>query len=181
MGLKLILGPMKSGKSFELISYFAPLKYSQISHMLYHHAKNVRDESVWTRNGFSMKAKKTDNLKEALEKNYQVVGIDEIHMFDLSVVPSIHKLLYRGTEIIVSGLDTDYRGKMFEVIKRLLELGPDSVIYKKAICEKCKNTGATHTQILKDETPILEGLPPVVPDDGTYTYKTVCRKCFITK
>ena len=82
MELTLILGPMKSGKSFELISYFMPLKYTDIPFALYQSMKNIRSENIWSRNGVSLEAKKVDTLAEILESNLKIVGIDEIHMFN---------------------------------------------------------------------------------------------------
>jgi len=81
MELILILGPMKSGKSFELISYFMLLQYADIPFKVLQSAKNVRDQSVWSRNGVFLQAEKATDLREALEGNLKVVGIDEVHMF----------------------------------------------------------------------------------------------------
>lgn len=177
----LILGPMKSGKSFDLINYFSPLKYTNESFALYQPERNVRDEGICSRDGIQLDAKKVPNLKKALEDNFSVVGIDEMHMFDKEDILIVKKLLQKGVKVIISGLDTDYRGKMFDVIKKLLELGPSEVRYKRAVCENCKKHNAVYTQIFKDSTPVTRGLPPVCPDDGTFVYKTVCRNCFITE
>lgn len=179
MDLILILGPMKSGKSFELISYFMPLKYTNIKFNLYQSIRNKRDEDVWSRNGVSIKSKKISSLKEILNKKEKVIGIDEIHMFSESDIIVISELLKRRRKIIVSGLDLDYRGKMFRVIEKLFELGPKKVKYKRAVCEICKKPEAIYTQIYKNNKPVLRGLPSVVPDDGKYAYVPVCRKCFV--
>ncbi|MGC9310180.1 MAG: thymidine kinase [Candidatus Aenigmatarchaeota archaeon] len=179
MPLKIVLGPMKSGKSFEMISHFAPLKYTKIPYALYQSSRNVRDENVWSRNGIELVAKKVESLREAVEGDFRVVGIDEIHMFGEHIVGEIEALLGRGTQVVATGLDTEYRGRMFPVIKRLLELGPETVVYKRAVCEKCKNPNAVYTQVLREGVPVTGGLPSVLPEDGTYEYKAVCRKCFV--
>lgn len=182
MNLTLILGPMKSGKSFELISRFAHLKYTEIPFGLFNSSRNVRDKQVSSRNGgLELVAKKVKSLSEIKAKKFKIIGIDEIHMFDERDVPAIEQFLKQGTEVVVSGLDTDYRGRMFGIIGRLLELGPKKVIYRRAVCEKCHLPKATHTQILKNNKPVLVGLPPVVPEDGTYAYQPLCRSCFIRK
>jgi thymidine kinase len=128
MDLTLILGPMKSGKSYDLISYFAPLKYTTIPYVLYQSQRNVRDEQVTSRNGVALAAQKISDLKEALLGDWRVVGIDETHMFPASTVEIVEELLKRGVKVIVSGLDLDYRGHMFEIVKGLLELGPKSTL-----------------------------------------------------
>jgi thymidine kinase len=56
MPLKLILGPMKSGKSFELISNFAHLKYTNIPYAIYQSSRHVRDSGVKSRNGAVLEA-----------------------------------------------------------------------------------------------------------------------------
>jgi thymidine kinase len=147
--------------------------------VLYQSQRNVRDEQVTSRNGVALAAQKISDLREALTGDWRVVGIDETHMFPASSVEIVEELLKRGVKVIVSGLDLDYRGHMFEVIKGLLELGPKEVRYKRAVCELCKNPEAIYTQVLKMGEPIVADLPPVLPDDGTYTYMTTCRNCFV--
>ncbi len=178
MDLTIILGPMKSGKSFELISYFAPLSYTRIKFGLYQSARNVRDAFIQSRNGVQLSAKKVNSLHEILNDDVEVVGIDEIHMFKAEDVEAIGILLKKNVKVIVSGLDTDYQGKLFDIIARLLELAPKEIKYRRAVCESCKAPQAVYTQILKSNEPITVGLPPVVPDDGTYSYAAVCRDCF---
>lgn len=180
MDLTLILGPMKSGKSFDLISYFAPLKYTDIPHILYQSSRNVRDEHVASRNGVIIEAKKVNTLKDALEKNFSIIGIDELHMFDPSETAAVAELLKRGVKIIAAGLDLDYRGKMFDIVKCFLELGPKEVRYKRAVCELCRKPSAVCSQVFNNGLPLTEGMPSVIPDDGTFTYQPVCRDCFVT-
>jgi len=178
MELILILGPMKSGKSFELISYFLPFRYTNIPYGLYQSSKNVRSENIWSRDGIELKAEKIDDFSQVLKKELKIIGIDEIHMFDEKNIKAIEELLKKDVKIVASGLDMDYRGEIFPVIKRLLELGPKEVRYKRAVCEICKKPNAIYTQIFKDREPVLDGLPSIVPDDGSYIYKPVCRNCF---
>lgn len=179
MDLTLILGPMKSGKSFDLISHFAPLKYTDIPFVLYQSARNVRDEHISSRNGVVIPAEKVSTLSEALDKNFAVVGIDEIHMFDPKDVPVVAELLNRGVKVVAAGLDIDYQGKMFDIVKSLMELGPKEVKYKKAVCEICRQPNAVYSQVFNKGVPLTGGMPPVIPDDGTFTYQPVCRNCFV--
>lgn len=179
MDLTLILGPMKSGKSFDLISYFAPLQYTDIPHILYQSNRNVRDEHISSRNGVIIKAKKVNSLNEALGEKFSVVGIDELHMFNPADVTVVAELLNRGVKIVAAGLDMDYRGKMFDVVKGLLELGPKEVRYKRAVCELCRQPSAVYSQVFSKGLPLTAGMPSVIPDDGTFTYQPVCRHCFV--
>ncbi len=173
---------MKSGKSYDLISYFAPLRYSKVRFGLYQSIRNVRDPVIRSRNGVVLRAKKVrslfDVLREVKEKKLEVVGIDEIHMFAPRGVPAVEEMLNLGVKVWISGLDKDYRGRLFSIIQRLLELGPSEVKFKKSVCEVCREPEAVFTQILRNDKPIFSGLSPVVPDDGTYQYRVVCRQCF---
>ena len=180
MELKLILGPMKSGKSFELINFFAPLRYTNTPFGLFQSARNVRDASIQSRNGVNLDAIKIHSLRDILQKDYTVVGIDEVHMFPESDVAVVAELLRRGTKVVISGLDTDYRGKLFEVVTKLLELGPNEVHYKRAACENCKKFDAIYTQVYREAVPLTDGMPSVIPEDGTFTYKPMCRDCFVS-
>lgn len=181
MALILILGPMKSGKSYELISYFAPLKYTNQKFALYQSSRNVRDRQIWARDGVEIAAQKVASLAEALDHNFSVIGIDETHMFDEDQAEIIEKLLKQGTKVIASALDTDFKGELFPIVKRLLELGPTEARYRRAACDDCKSPEAIYTQVLKNGIPITQGSSPSVPDDGTHTYKAVCRNCFVRK
>lgn len=180
MNLTLILGPMKSGKSFDLISRFAHLKYAKIPFGLFNSAKNVRDKQIFSRNGgLELEAKKVGSLSEIDAGKLKIIGIDEVHMFDERDSLAIERFLRQGVDVVASGLDLDYQGRLFGIIERLLELGPKEVKYRQAVCENCQSTEAVYTQIFKDGQAILGGLPPVVPEDGNYEYKPLCRRCFI--
>lgn len=178
MELTLILGPMKSGKSFDLISYFAPLRFTKKKYALFQSDRNVRDGQIESRNGVNLTAVKTGSFADIAGAGYEIIGIDEIHMFAPEEVDNIRKILQSGTQVIAAGLDLDYQGKMFEVIKRLLELAPIQVKYRRAVCEKCLEHNAVYSQVYNNGVPITEGMPPVIPDDGTYTYAPLCRACF---
>ncbi len=179
MDLTVIMGPMKSGKSYDLISFFAPLKYTALPYALYQSARHVREANVTSRNGSLLPAKRIHTLTEILGNGCKIVGIEEMHMFPPHEVLVIEQLLRMGVRVVASGLDLDYQGRMFESMRSLLELGPKEVRYKRAVCESCKNPDAMYTQVLKDNIPLLEGMPSVIPDDGTYTYRAVCRYCFV--
>lgn len=177
MELTLILGPMKSGKSFDLIRHFAPLAYTNIPFELFQSARNVRDEHIASRGGAVIQARKVERIPDDTEA--RIVGIDEMHMFAPDNAENIERLLKRGVEVVVSGLDTDYQGKLFDVIKGLLELGPKEVRYRRAVCEACKSPSAIYSQVLRSGIPITSGMPPVIPDDGTFSYQALCRNCFV--
>jgi thymidine kinase len=181
MDLTLILGPMKSGKSLELISLLSPLRYSNTTHRIYQSARHVRDAGVDTRTGGALTTTKVVDLSEARAEEVEVVGVDEVHMFSLSDVAVVAELLSRGTRVVAAGLDLDHRGELFAPVKALLELGPATVTYRRSVCDRCRTFNATHTQVLASGTPFVEplGRSQALPDDGTFTYEARCRSCFV--
>ena len=178
MPLTLILGPMKSGKSLELIARVAPYEFAD-HQVLYAQPKaNVRDEGVASRLGLNTKAVNVRSLK-SIKNRFDAIGIDEVHMFAVKDIEVIEKWLKQGKQLFISGLDLDYRGKMPPVIKKLLELKPEKTITKLAVCDTCKKYEARFTQIIHNGKPVLSGLPIIIPDDGTYKYIASCRSCFV--
>lgn len=138
----------------------------------------MRDIGIQSRMGIGAAALSLQTLSE-VDDGFDVIGIDEIHMFHESDERIINKWLVEGKNIIASGLDLDYRGKMMPIIIRLLELKPDKLVTNKAVCDSCKKYDARFTQILKSGIAIHSGLPHVVPEDGTYEYQARCRGCFV--
>lgn len=179
MHLTLILGPMKSGKSYELISFFAPLKYSNVSFSLYQAAKHVREPNITSRNGSIIESKRINSLREIFGDPASTIGIDEFHMFPEDETWVIEKLLCEGKSIFISSLDTDYRGILFRGVAHLMALAPREVKFRRAVCEVCKVPDATQTQVFDHGKPLLGSLPSVLPEDGTFRYAPVCRKCFV--
>jgi len=178
MSLTLILGPMKSGKSYDLISYFAPLRYTDIPFAVYQCKKNVRDTAVQSRNGSLLDAKKIDSLEELRHETVDIIGIDEFHMFDMAGLSVIDELLRKGKQIVISSLDTDYRGALFTNVAYLFSLGPKEVKFRRAVCESCKIPDAVYTQIFDGDAPLLGGMPSSIPEDGRFRYVPMCRTCF---
>jgi thymidine kinase len=71
--------------------------------------------------------------------------------------------------VIVAGLDTDYRGRPFEPMPRLLAVA-EEIIKLLAICVRCGNP-AVHTQrMVESEELIVVG--------ASDAYEARCRRCF---
>lgn len=178
MAFTLIYGPMKSGKSLELISRVAPYTFAQRKVVYAQPAKNVRDAGISSRLGVMTKAFSVDSLSEITD-DFDVIGIDEIHMFPMSDVHLVEKWIIADREVFISGLDLDYRGKMPPIILALMELKPHELVAKVAVCDNCHRFGAQFSQILEHGNVMLADLPMIVPEDGTYEYQARCRDCFV--
>lgn len=180
MSLTLIMGPMKSGKSLELIARVAPYEFADKKVLYLQSSKDVRDEGVTSRIGINTKAERVKSLTE-IDNGFDVIAVDEVHMFAPSDAAQIEKWVIEGKQVFLTGLDLDYSATLQPMIKEILQLKPDNLIIKKAVCEVCHRYNAKFTQILHKGKPVLGGLPSVVPEDGTYTYEVRCRKCYIKK
>ena len=182
MDLTLVLGPMKSGKSLELVSQMSPLAYSNVTHRVYQSDRHMRDDQVTSRIGGSLQTIKTHSLLPLLDDEHvEVVGVDEIHMFDVTDITALAGLLERGTRVVATGIDLDHRGELFAPVRALFELGPQTVLHRRAVCDQCRQFNAVYTQVLAGGEPFTEQLAPStpLPDDGTFTYEARCRTCFV--
>ncbi|OGG62429.1 hypothetical protein A3C87_02375 [Candidatus Kaiserbacteria bacterium RIFCSPHIGHO2_02_FULL_49_34] len=172
-----IAGPMKSGKTLELVARVEPFAFAK-KHILYiQPACNTREEHITSRLGVSSKALVVRSLADVTQE-FDVVGIDELHMFPPEDSEQILSWILKGKSVVVTGLDVDYRGRIPEIIQRVLALKPD-IISKQAVCEQCHVFDARFSQILLDGTAVTDGLPHIVPEDGTYQYEARCRNCFV--
>lgn len=176
----LILGPMKSGKSLELIARVAPNEYAGRRVRYVQPKANVRDTGVQSRLGIGVNAQQTDSLSKVLD-SFDTIGIDEIHMFPESDVAVISQWISSGKDVFISGLDLDYRGVVPPIVTLLYQLKPDEVTFKRAVCDVCTRYDAIFTQILYKGELVLEGIPMISPEDGTLEYQARCRECFIRK
>lgn len=179
VSLTLILGPMKSGKSLELISQLSPLAHSDVTHAVYQSSRHGRDTGVVSRVGGVLATRRVTDLSTALADHVEVVGIDEVHMFAPRDVDIVGELLGRGTRVVCAGLDLDHVGRLFAPVAGMLELGPAEALYRRAVCDVCRQFNATHTQVLNAGVPYVVEFDGALPDDGTFTYEARCRGCFI--
>ena len=178
MALTLIIGPMKSGKTLELIARLNPYEHTDLTTLLIQSARNVRDFKIESRSGLKKEAQKVKGLHEVADTTADIIGIDEIHMFAVEDISVIEQWLLANKQVMVSGLDIDYSATLIPVIKAILELKPETIIDRAAVCELCKRYEARFTQIVHNDSVVRSGLPPVVPEDGSYEYRPVCRACY---
>lgn len=180
MSLVLILGPMKSSKSAELLARTEPFKIANKNVVYLKPHIDRRNDGVQSRLGAQADAITVKTLSEAPRAD--VYGVDEYHMFPGDSGKTIAQWLDNGSNVVISSLDTTYNGQPFPSIIGLMCLKPDEIILKTAVCEVCldMNSPAKYTQILDVKTgkPLTSGLPADLTEDGRYNYSVRCRKCF---
>lgn len=187
----LILGPMASGKSMNLIADTDRYVHAGQKVLIVNSELDPRGngaKEVSTRLGIHRPSLKVAKLSEVPREDLLgvgVVGIDELFMFSdvEDTRTAISGLLRHGVDVIASSLDVLANGRMSPVIASLFELAPD-VRYVRAACttrvsSRCERGDARFTTILRNGQPVPRNdLPDVVPDDGTYEYRPACRACF---
>ena len=178
MAFTLIIGPMKSGKSLELIARVAPHEFAKHKVLYVQPEQNVRDKGIRSRLGISTASVAVKSLQD-ITTDFDVIGIDEIHMFGPDDVRFLANTIKAGKEVVASGLDLDYRGRLQPTVQQLMEFKPDNLVLKLAVCDVCNRYEAQFSQILQGDTLILDGMPAIVPEDGTYEYQARCRTCFV--
>ena len=181
--IEVITGPMFAGKSEELIRRINRLKYAKKNFLVFKPLLDDRyseTEVVSHRNRRekSIPISKPEEIYNYLKENTEVICIDEVQFFDEKIIHIIDELANKGLRIIVSGLDTDFKGNPFMVTAKLLAKA-EFVTKLTAICAKCGKE-ATMTQRL------INGQIPSVNDEvilvgASESYEPRCRHCHEVK
>jgi thymidine kinase len=111
---------------------------------------------------------------EALVGEADIIAVEEGQFFDESLPDVVERLADAGKQVLVTGLDRDFRGIPFGPMPRLMALA-DQVTKLTAICVLCGEP-ATRTQRLIDGAPAPADSPLIVIGGmGDETYEARCR------
>jgi thymidine kinase len=108
------------------------------------------------------------NMMELVEKDTDVVVIDEAQFLDEGVVAVCNTLADRGVRVIVAGLDKDFTGTPFGPMPLLLAVA-EFVTKLYAVCAKCGSMGVHSFRLKGSKDLVLVG--------GKGEYEPRCRKC----
>lgn len=176
--LEVICGSMFCGKTEELIRR---LRRARIAKQQVQVFKPVIDNrydhmKVTSHSGLDVDAFPVASSAEIFEKlgpGTTVVGIDEAQFFDEAIVDVVEELADRGLRVIVTGLDTDFRGEPFGCMPELMARA-ETVDKLHAICMVC-GEDATRTQRLVNGKP-AHFHDPIVVVGAQELYEARCRK-----
>ncbi len=132
--------------------------------------------TVVSRSGAQHHAISVDDSSEieAATEDADIVAIEEGQFFDERLPDAVERLAQLGKQVVVTGLDRDFRGVPFGTMPRLLALA-DQVTKLTAICMVCGEP-ATRTQRLIDGAPAPADSPLIVIGGmGDETYEARCR------
>ncbi len=172
--LQIIIGPMFSGKSTELIRLIREYKFIEAKIMVIKHSL---DDSRYEKSKLCTHDKQTEecistnnllNLKDTQDYiNADVIFIEEAQFFE-NLFEFVDEGLKENKSFVVAGLDGDFKREPFGDILRLIPLA-EKVIKLNALCFFCKNgTEAPFTKrLINDTNQQLVG--------GADSYASVCR------
>lgn len=111
-----------------------------------------------------------------LPHDVSIVFIDEAQFFGQQIVPVVESLINDGIDVVVAGLDMDFRKKPFPGMGELACMANDSPKLT-TNCEFCGEE-AIYTLRLIDGKPVSRQSPVfVVEGSGVETYHAVCPGC----
>jgi thymidine kinase len=177
----LILGPMFSGKTTELIRRMMIYKEALMKTLVIKPTKDTRysKSKVVTHKDLhnkkkSIEAASFDNLSQAEEigdfDSIEVIGIDEGNFFGEEIAYYTDKWRKAGKIVIISGLNGSYQREHFGYLHMLYPLCTD-IVKLKAVCAKCKCMEAHFThRTSEDDGKLVIG--------GSDKYESLCGPCF---
>ncbi len=185
MTLEVIIGPMFSGKTSELIRLVEREVYAKRKGAIFKIAfdKRYSARQVVTHNGLKYEAYTVASSEEGLRKieelagsnGLDAVGVDEVNFFPEAIVGLLDKLAY-SRKVIACGLNLNFRAEPFRSTMELAARA-DRVRYLSAVCVVCGQE-ATRTQRLIGGKPAPRDSPLIVVG-GKELYEPRCRNCYV--
>ena len=179
--IEVIVGPMYSGKSEELIRRIKRAKIARQKVQVFKPSIDIRYSitEVVSHSGDKEGAysiEKAADIYKFVDEDTDVIAIDEVQFFDDEIIEVCKKLADKGKRVICAGLDLDFRGEPFGPVPKLLAIA-EFVDKIQAICVVCGNP-ATRTQRLINGRP-AKYTDPIVLVGAKEAYEARCRKCHI--
>lgn len=112
-------------------------------------------------------------LKHCEEGNPEVVAIDEVQFLGgeiEDIIQGVNSLLSKNITVIVAGLDIDFSGRPFEILKELMPIA-DYLNKHHAVCVKCGTDAWVSHRKTKERERVVIG--------ATKEYEPLCRSCFL--
>ena len=181
--IEVICGPMFAGKTDELLRRLNRASYAKIQYLVFKPNTDTRTTNkIISRNNSERDAisiNKSIDILEYLSKQKDIphlIAIDEAQFLDTALYLVANKLADMNINVIVSGLDLDFRGEPFETIKNILPYA-ERITKLTAVCTSCYNN-ANRSQRMTDNKVALTDDPVIVIGD-IEKYSAKCRHCHI--
>ncbi|XP_055264440.1 thymidine kinase, cytosolic [Moschus berezovskii] len=172
--IQVILGPMFSGKSTELMRRVRRFQIAQYKCLVIKYAKDTRYSSLFsTHDRNTMEALPACLLRDVIQdaQGVAVIGIDEGQFFP-DIVEFCENMANSGKTVIVAALDGTFQRKAFGTILNLVPLA-ESVVKLTAVCMECFREAAYTKRLgVEKEVEVI---------GGADKYHSVCRLCYFKK
>ncbi len=177
--IEVICGPMFAGKTEELLRRVKRLEYAKKNIIVFKPLIDNRyaANEVVSHNNNRTRSVNISYARQILDyvnKDTEVVAVDEIQFLDGEAVQICEFLASKGIRVIVSGLDKDFRGEPFSFMPKLLAMA-EYVTKLTAICVVC-GIPATRTQRMVNGKPAKYN-DPIVLIGAEESYEARCRSC----
>lgn len=162
--LKVYTGPMFSGKTSKMIAELR--KYGRYTALKPDNDSRYSEGKIVSHEGDEMDAVIVEEerifsevSKLELDK-IDALGIDETQFFGEDIEKAVEHALERGVDVILTGLDKDFRGEPFQPVPRMVELS-DKTEFLTARCGVCGEK-ASFSQRFIDGEPAHFDSPQIV-------------------
>ena len=175
--LHLILGPMFSGKTTELIRIYNKYTACGIKCLMINHGYDTRYSNEGHVTSHSQEQIKSLNLIK-LERLDGVFGYYDVFLINEGqFFPDLYEVVKmlvdnQKKHVFVCGLDGDFKREKFGQMLDLIPLC-DNVVKLKAVCQNCKKSDAIYTYRKTNDTQ-----QTIVAEKDMYS--ALCRNCYIT-
>ncbi|OAA31379.1 thymidine kinase [Kosmotoga arenicorallina S304] len=177
--LTVIVGPMYSGKTTELLSLIEIYALGKKNYLVFKPSIDIRysEEHIVSHTGLkapAIKVTSSDELRKTFAEHagqLDAIFIDEIHFFDENIVQIIEEIIYSGVNVFCVGLDMSYKHRPFKTTVQIMGIA-DEVIKKKAVCHICGEYKAVVSYRKVDDT------ESEIDVGGMEKYIAVCRDCY---
>ena len=179
--LEVYCGPMKSGKKREIINRVDKVQFLDGHEYIFFKPEvDTRHDHIQSRFGeLSISCHKIpgdspgDMLRLARGKS--LVVIDEAQFFDKRVVGIVDVLLEDGVNVVVSGLDLDFKGDPFGPMPLFLSKA-DKVVKLSAVCDVkgCSRRGSRTQRLVNGEPASRDDSLVRIDGEGEETYEVRC-------
>jgi thymidine kinase len=194
--LEVYTGPMKSGKTSRVAFRLKKLEYLEdLEFIAFKPSVDVRNEEIISRDGEVVKfsviipANNPGKIMNYIQERHKVIVFSETQFFSNEIGTITEHLLRQRRNVIVEGLNLDFRGEPFGVMPYFLSRA-DHIEVLTAVCDymipdgrgrimHCPNP-ATRTQRLINSLPAAYDSPLILVGDKTIvgepnqTYEARC-------
>ncbi|MBS1707426.1 MAG: thymidine kinase [Armatimonadetes bacterium] len=177
--ITVVCGSMFAGKTEELIRRARRALYARKKVQVFKPAIDSRFDAarVVSHMGVALESTPVNGVAELVSHvlpETEVILVEECQFFDDRIIEVVLGWADSGKEVVVAGLDQDFRRMPFGPMPQLLAMA-DEVVKLRAICIRCGGL-ASHTQRLVDGKP-AKWDDPIVLVGATESYEARCRRC----